>query len=94
MPKKSEFIKLMEKGEVDDSYNKRGDTVASPRSSSRVGKEKTNKKGEQHQQEFTRMIKKMFSEIDAQLKVEPKGIRINDDTLNNIINKKDKKKLN
>ena len=40
------------------------------------------------------MIKKMFSEIDAQLKVEPKGIRINDDTLNNIINKKDKKKLN
>ena len=34
MPKKSEFIKLMEKGEVDDSYNKRGDNVASPRSSS------------------------------------------------------------
>ena len=72
---------------------KRGDTVASSRSSSRV--EKKNKKtGEQHQQEFTRMITKMFSVIDAQLKVEPKGIRINDDTLNNIINKKDKKKLN
>ena len=45
MPKKSEFIKLMERGEVDDSYNMRGDKVASPRSSSRVGKEKTIKKG-------------------------------------------------
>ena len=32
MAKKSEFIKLMEKGEVDDSYNKRGDNVASSRS--------------------------------------------------------------
>jgi hypothetical protein len=74
--------------------NKRGDNVASSRSSSRVEKKNIVKKGEQHQQEFTRMIKKMFSEIDAQLEVEPKGIRINDDTLNNIINKKDKKKLN
>ena len=73
---------------------KRGDTVASSRSSSRVEKKNIVKKGEHHQQEFTRMITKMFSVIDAQLKVEPKGIRINDDTLNNIINKKDKKKLN
>ena len=42
MAKKSEFIKLMEKGEVDDSYNKRGDNVASSRS--RLGKRKDNTK--------------------------------------------------
>ena len=89
MPKKSEFIKLMEKGEVDDSYNKRGDIVASPRSSSRVGKEKTNKKGEQRQQEFTQFIKKMLGSLDAQLEVEP-----NADRLNSLLEKKDKKKLN
>ena len=89
MPKKSEFIKLMEKGEVDDSYNMRGDTVASPRSSSRVGKEKTNKKGEQHQQEFTEFIKKMLGSLDAQLEVEP-----NADRINSLLDKKDKKKLN
>ena len=74
--------------------NKRGDNVASSRSSSRVEKKNIVKKGEQHQQEFTRMIKKMFNVIDAQLKVEPKGIRINTDILNNIIDKKNKKKLN
>ena len=89
MPKKSEFIKLMEKGEVDDSYNKRGDCVASPRSSSRVGKEKTNKKGEQRQQEFTEFIKKMLGSLDAQLEVEP-----NADRINSLLYKKDKKKLN
>ena len=89
MPKKSEFIKLMEKGEVDDSYNKRGDTVASPRSSSRVGDEKTIKKGEQRQQEFTDFIKKMMGSLDAQLEVEP-----NADRINSLLDKKDKKKLN
>ena len=73
---------------------KRGDSVASSRSSSRVEKKNIVKKGEQHQQEFTRMITKMFSVIDAQLNVEPKGIRINADTLSNIIDKKNKKKLN
>ena len=89
MPKKSEFIKLMEKGEVDDSYNKRGDTVASPRSSSRVGDEKTIKKGEQRQQEFTEFIKKMLGSLDAQLEVEP-----NADRINSLLDKKNKKKLN
>ena len=89
MPKKSEFIKLMERGEVDDSYNLRGDKVASPRSSSRVGKEKTIKKGEQRQQEFTQFIKKMLGGLDAQLEVEP-----NADRLNSLLEKKDKKKLN
>ena len=89
MPKKSEFIKLMERGEVDDSYNMRGDKVASPRSSSRVCKEKTIKKGEQRQQEFTQFIKKMLGGLDAQLEVEP-----NADRLNSLLEKKDKKKLN
>ena len=35
------------------------------------------------------MINKMFNTINAQIEVEP-----NADTINNIINKKDKKKLN
>ena len=62
----------------------------SPRS--RVEKKKVDertKAGERHQQEFVNMIDKMFSRINAQLEVEP-----NADTINNIINKKDKKKLN
>ena len=79
---------------------KRGDNVASSRS--RVKKKlvvKLNKAGAQHQREFTKMIKQMFNEIDAQLEVEPKGIRITDETLTNTINKiiyeeRDKKKLN
>tara|TARA_B100000424_G_C22762084_1_gene411018 strand:- start:140 stop:382 length:243 start_codon:yes stop_codon:yes gene_type:complete len=69
--------------------------VASPRSSSR--KSNANKKvkaGEQHQREFTNMIEKLFSEIDAQLEVEPKGVRITPETIINMIDKKDKKKLN
>ena len=40
------------------------------------------------------MIKKLFTEIDAQLEVEPKGVRITPETITNMINKKDKKKLN
>ena len=68
---------------------KRGDNVASSRSSSRVGKEKTNKKGEQRQQEFTEFIKKMLGSLDAQLEVEP-----NADRINSLLDKKDKKKLN
>ena len=80
----------MEKGEVDDSYNMRGDNVASSRS--RLGNEKTvlkSKTGRQAQTEFVEMINKMFNTINAQIEVEP-----NANTLNNIINKKDKKKLN
>ncbi len=75
-------------------------SVASPRSASRkLNGNKKVKAGEQHQQEFTNMIEKLFSEIDAQLEVEPKGIRITDETLTNTINKiiyeeRDKKKLN
>ena len=69
--------------------NKRGDTVASSRSSSRVGKKNIIKKGEQRQQEFTQFIKKMLGGLDAQLEVEP-----NADRLNSLLEKKDKKKLN
>ena len=63
MPKKSEFIKLMEKGEVDDSYNIRGDKVASSRSSSRVKKNNIVKKGEQHQQEFLNFLINSLGDI-------------------------------
>ena len=74
---------------------KRGDTVASSRSPKATDENSKNKKtGAQAQDEFTNMIKNMFSVIDAQLNIEPKGIRINADTLSNIIDKKDKKKLN
>jgi len=69
--------------------------VASPRSSSRkLNGNKKIKTGEQHQREFTKMIDKLFDEIDAQLEVEPKGVRITPKTIINMINKKDKKKLN
>ena len=65
-------------------------SVASPRS--RLGNEKTvlkSKTGRQAQTEFVEMINKMFNTINTQIEVEP-----NADTINNIINKKDKKKLN
>lgn len=78
---------------------KRGDIVASSRS--RLENEKVankeqseagtrvRKTGRYAQEEFTEMITKMFKSINAQIEVEP-----NVDTLNNILNKKDKKKLN
>ena len=69
--------------------NKRGDNVASSRSSSLVEKKNIDKKGEQRQQEFTQFIKKMLGSLDEQLEVEPNAERINF-----LLNKKDKKKLN
>ena len=87
---KDEFTKLMKKGEVDDSYNMRGDNVASSRSrGGKFDKDKIKQSGQQAQDEFTNMIKKMSNIINAQLEVEP-----NANTINNIINKKDKKKIN
>ncbi len=71
MAKKSEFIKLMEKGEVDDSYNKRGDKVASSRS--RLGKRKDNTKlkpgapsqhGTEREKLFTEKIKRLFKILE------------------------------
>ena len=68
--------------------NKRGDNVASSRSSSRV--EKKNKKtGEQHQQEFTRLMEKFSKTAGLNILSEP-----NKEMFNKIFNNKDKKKLN
>ena len=65
-------------------------TVASSRSrGGKFDKDKTKQSGQQAQDDFTNMIKKMFNIIEAQLEVEP-----NANTINNIINKKDKKKMN
>jgi len=67
---------------------KRGDIVASSRSSSRV--EKKNKKtGEQHQQEFTRLMEKFSKTAGLNILSEP-----NKEMFEKIFNKKDKKKLN
>ena len=61
---------------------KRGDNVASPHSSPR-------KAGQQAQDEFTRKMQSLVKGLEMQLTIEP-----NADTFNNILNKKDKKKLN
>ena len=69
---------------------KRGDIVASPRS--RLAKKSFIRRvetGQQAQDEFTDMITQMLKGLEAQLEVEP-----NVNTLNNMLNKKDKKKLN
>ena len=69
---------------------KRGDNVASPRS--RLGNGKAvskSKTGHQAQTEFVEMINKMFNTINAQIEVEP-----NANTIDNLLNKKDKTKLN
>ena len=66
---------------------KRGDNVASSRSSSRV--EKNKKTGEQHQQEFTRLMEKLSKTAGLNILSEP-----NKEMFNKIFNNKDKKKLN
>ena len=68
---------------------KRGDIVASSRSSSRVEKKNIVKKGEQHQQEFPRMMEKLGTLAGMKIWSEPDA-----NTLNSILNKKNKKKLN
>jgi len=68
---------------------KRGDTVASSRSSSRVEKKNIVKKGEQHQQEFARLMEKLGTSAGMKIWSEPDA-----NTLNYILNKKNKKKLN
>ena len=59
---------------------KRGDNVASPRSRGA---------GQQAQDEFTRKMQSLVKGLEMQLTIEP-----NVNTFNNILNKKDKKKLN
>ena len=69
---------------------KRADNVGSSRSRLANDKDKTKlKAGERHQQEFTKFIKALLKGIETQLEVEP-----NADTISNMLNKKDKKKLN
>ena len=69
---------------------KRADNVGSSRSRLANEKDKTKlKAGERHQHEFTKFIRELLKGIDTQLEVEP-----NADTINNMLNKKDKKKLN
>tara|TARA_R110002110_G_scaffold174755_1_gene378006 strand:+ start:264 stop:506 length:243 start_codon:yes stop_codon:yes gene_type:complete len=77
-----------------DKINETANAVSSRSRGGKFDKDKTKQSGQHAQDDFTKMIKKMFSVIDAQLEIEPQGIRINANTLNNIINKKDKKKLN
>ena len=63
---------------------KRGDNVASPHSSPR-------KAGQQAQDEFTKRMQSLVQGLEKtmQLEIEP-----NVSTINNMFNKKDKKKLN
>ena len=69
---------------------KRADIVGSSRSRLANDKYKTKLKvGEQHQREFTKFIRELLKGIDTQLEVEP-----NANTISNMLNKKDKKKLN
>ena len=61
---------------------KRADIVGSARSSPR-------KAGQQAQDEFTKRMQSLVKGLEMQLTIEP-----NVNTFNNILNKKDKKKLN
>ena len=60
---------------------KRGDNVASPRS----------RKGQIEQDKLTRTISQFAMKISENIRIE---VEPNADTINNIINKKDKKKVN
>jgi len=63
--------------------------VASSRSSSRVEKNNNIKTGAQRQQEFQQMFEQLGKKAGLKIWSEPDA-----NTLNNILNKKDKKKLN
>ena len=69
---------------------KRADIVGSSRSRLANDKDETKlKAGERHQQEFTKFIKALLKGIETQLHVEPNASSFHD-----ILNKKNKKKLN
>ncbi len=63
---KDEFTKLMQKGEVDDSYNIRGDNVASSRSrGGKFDKDKTKQQqGTAQEHLFTEKIKRLFNMLE------------------------------
>ena len=68
---------------------KRGDTVASSRSQKATDENDNNKKGQQAQDNFTKLFENLSNKAGMKIWSEP-----NADTFNNIFNKKDKKKLN
>jgi len=63
---KDYFTKLMQKGEVDDSYNMRGDIVASSRSRGGNKKEVKTKQqlGTAREKLFTKKIKRLFNMLE------------------------------
>ena len=63
---KDKFTKLMQKGEVDDSYNMRGDNVASSRSRGRNKKEVKTKQqlGTAREKLFTEKIKRLINMLE------------------------------
>ena len=63
---KDEFTKLMKKGEVDDSYNMRGDIVASSRSRGGNRTKVKHKRTDGTAQEllFTKKIKRLFNMLE------------------------------
>ena len=86
--KKSEFIKLMEKGEVDDSYDKRGYKIPSL-SRSRLGKKGNNKPikaGAAAQRDFLKFLTNALGDI--------KDVSISIDGSERIPIKEIKKRLN
>jgi len=68
---------------------KRADNVGSSRSSSRVEKKNTIKKGTEAQQDFQRMMEKLGEKAGLNVLTEP-----NREMFNKIFNKKNQKKLN
>lgn len=87
---KDEFTKLMQKGEVDDSYNIRGDKVASSRS--RGGNKK---KDNTKQQQGTAREEKIISIItDKDTNAFSDFAKFLEQQLNEYVKKEIKKKLN
>jgi hypothetical protein len=90
---KDEFTKLMKKGEVDDSYNVRGDTVASSRSRcGKVDKDKTKQltaDGTAWEENFINFLTNKIDKIEGSENV---SISINGDKPKPI--KEIKKKIN
>ena len=68
---KDEFTKLMKKGEVDDSYNRRGDNVASPRSSSRSRGKLDQDKLTAQVQELAGRLAEILGEDFVKVEVQP-----------------------
>jgi hypothetical protein len=68
---KDEFTKLMKKGEVDDSYNMRGDNVASSRSSSRSRGKLDEDKLTAQVQELAGRLAEILGEDFVKVEVQP-----------------------